>query len=535
LNTPIYTLKEELREDLTYYWTVIPHDEEFTGRCLSDAWNFSIQPDIPDIPYVTLTAPEDGSTLSKKSPALRWKTNFTGSDHFTSFIIVYPDPDYHQQVGFTTPLVYSEYQYSGYWAEEVYKVIPDTILEDNHRYKWTVIPSAGGIVGQCTNGPWNFEINTSYKEIYNVTLLAPTDLPVYPGSNSSTYVTVKNTGNVNDIYEVGIASDDFEGNVELEYDGGNFQLQPGGSRRLTLNLTVPSTILPGEYPVKVAATSLGSGGSVSTSATITIKVLGDEPQITPEEKEEGLESWLLALIIVVVIAIIVVVVLFVFISKKRKSKEEAAVKPDEAAAELSYIPKDAFGSERDAIATYSGGQVDGATQATGLPTVAAGEGAAGVVTPTEALPPQAPYEQQPAGFEQPDMPASPYEGAVTESPAEPPTPDGWQAAPQLPPGVAEQTEGEEEVRYDSIEGPAPEAPPPAEEDQSQIQEQKQIDYPEPQEQAQYYQAQPQQQYQQEQYPQQQVQQQYIPCPYCGGQNVYGQQNCSYCGNLLSYY
>jgi hypothetical protein len=537
LEIPFYSPNEPLRDGLKQYWTVIPHDEKYTGRCLSDVWEIVTNSTLQEAPTITLTDPPDGDIQTTTTPELGWKVNLTGAGFITALIIVY----------------IKDYQTSNLSIEERVPVVEfknskledsfiTSKLKDNTEYNWIVIPHQDNYnyVGRCLNGPWHFQIDTSYKVIYNLTILAAKDFPANPGTNSSTSVTVKNNGNVADIIKVTMDAGELEIYLELEGRGKEISIDQDSERRFSLNISLPVDIKPGDYPVTLTAVSQGSAGSVSAATTLVIKILGEDTGKVSAVEQEGLDAMTVAAVGISVIIIIILVVLgFVMLSRKKKKAIEAeavsapVTAPGEISAEVSYIPKGAFESERAAMGTITGAAEGAEGSPSTLPPVAAGEGAPpGVVTPVETLPPQPEAPPEPSPM-LPDLPTSPYEGAPTETPAEPPKPEGWEEAPQLPsagePGTHQPSEEDDMVRYDTLEEqpPSPEekaepVTPPEEEiveEQPYYPEQYQTQPPPPPEYPPPQQAQP---------------VGYIPCSYCGAQLPWGYTNCSYCGAQLYY-
>jgi hypothetical protein len=516
LETSFYFLTSELRDGLMHYWTVIPHDESYTGRCVSDVWEFTPHKTLGGVPNATLVMPEDEDIQDILTPTLEWELNNTGPSVVNNLVLVYKAG---VQIGGSGTAI-EEVMLAEFQASQLGNkfTVPAGTLLDNTNYEWLVVPHSGGKRGICENGPFGFYTNTSYKEIYQLEIQAPEDLPVTPGRNSSTSVTIKNTGNVEDTIDITLDGGTIEDYITFEYTGGGLILGPGSEQKLNIAINLPESFSPGEYPIKITATSQGSSGTVTVDSTIKIIIEDDSADIEPDDEEKS-NALLYAGIGIVAVVIVILVLLFLVILPKRKKVEEPAVptelvtaQPGEVSAEVSYIPKGAFESERAAFSAFTGQQQGAEAPYPELPGVAGTEGAAGgVVTPTEPLPPQPPEEPEVGAEQLPETPVSPYEGAPTETPVEPPSPEGWAQAPQLPPVEGEQPSPEEPVRYDTVEGEAPQ--PPAEPD------------PEPE---------PYEEPQQQQYYEQQQQQApaYTPCAYCGAQVAYGNQYCTTCGSQL---
>lgn len=74
---PQFTLSSPLEKGKTYYWTVIPHDEEFTGICVSGVWSFSIeQTAIMNQPPVWLSVPPEEAGVG-----VEWKYQPIATDN----------------------------------------------------------------------------------------------------------------------------------------------------------------------------------------------------------------------------------------------------------------------------------------------------------------------------------------------------------------------------------------------------------------------------------------------------------------------
>lgn len=541
IEVPFFKIDDELFSGAMYYWTVIPSDNAYTGRCLSDVWNFTPKTGLQGVPTTVLLEPEHNSRQTTLTPKLEWDVNYTGSGSVSNLILIYIK-NYESAIFTSSGLVAiaeftSSFESGTFFTPE---------LEDGIEYEWLVIPHSGDLVGTCENGPYGFSIDTSYKTIFNISLLAPSEFSVKQGGNLTTSITIKNTGNEPDIFRVNMNAGKLDNYISIGSYSTDIPLEVNEEIRLDLTIVVPDDFIPGDYPVSITVSSMGSSENVKVSKTIIFKITGEtKGKVTPEEKEGG-DSTLLAIIIVVIIIIIVLLlVVFMVISKKKKKALEAEeagrtvpTAHGEVTAEVSYIPKTAFESERTAYNAVTGTVPQQTT--TDLPgyTTASGE-AGGAITPVETLPPQPEAQPEPSPMLQ-QIPTSPYEDAVTETPVEPPAPEGWTELPQLPsPEQSRESQPEDDfIRFDSMEGSPPPEPPQSiseEEYREQaILEQQRLEEEE-------YQKQIQQQYYQTQYPQQQPPQQaqaqypgYIGCTNCGGQMPYGYTNCTYCGAVLNY-
>ena len=124
-NLTKFKITTALEDQFTYYWTVVPFDGLFTGRCVYSCYKFKI--DTAAIsPSVILVSPANQSILNYTDIELKWNIQYNGDQQVISDIYV----------GISEiELELKKKDYDG----DSYS--PDDIIND-HVYYWKVLPNA---------------------------------------------------------------------------------------------------------------------------------------------------------------------------------------------------------------------------------------------------------------------------------------------------------------------------------------------------------------------------------------------------------
>jgi DNA-binding MarR family transcriptional regulator len=158
-----------LLDRTTYYWTVIPYDEIFTGYCLDGYFIF--KPDsIIEAPVVSLISPENNSIFNHRDVELQWSVKY--SDQTVVFCDIY--------LGINdSDLILIEQDFKSF------SYFPDRL--GFHKYFWKIVPKAGTppsrIIGDESKIR-SFSIDKSYKAPI-VTLITPQNRSILKTHNIS--------------------------------------------------------------------------------------------------------------------------------------------------------------------------------------------------------------------------------------------------------------------------------------------------------------------------------------------------------------
>ncbi len=252
-------------------------------------------------PKVTLLTPLDESTVNTLTPTLDWILDYDGTNliTYTIFIDDNPDPQTILQTGLTTTSFTLENE-----------------LENHKRYYWKVIPK-GGI---CLSDPYSFIIDLGFFPYYGVNLTVGTNyLTLKPGDSTTLNVTLRNDGNVNDIYIIKMNVDDLIEYVEF----GNLNdiaLPPPGSETQQILFSLSEDTPINDFNLTITATSFYGGDAVNDSKVIHVDI---EPELVVEIKDDTRSNIvLLAIWLIIILMIIIGIVVAALIRKRKKLKAE---------------------------------------------------------------------------------------------------------------------------------------------------------------------------------------------------------------------
>jgi len=134
----------------TYYWYVLPRDENGNGTCLNGTWNFTVSTSRP-IPTVTSLSPLHGSIINKTSVNLAWST-VNPLDEYLNF-----DVYIGNSVNNLTKVATTK--------NETYLLLE---LKDNTTYYWKIIPWSENITGVSGSGVWNFTVRMDFVRTHGL-------------------------------------------------------------------------------------------------------------------------------------------------------------------------------------------------------------------------------------------------------------------------------------------------------------------------------------------------------------------------------
>ena len=117
-----------------------------------------------------------------------------------------------------------------------------------------------------------------------------------------------------DDYNITFESYDFT-YADINLSNTFLSLREGIEAQITIMITVPENMKPGEYKIKFIAKS----DMVSNSTSLTINVK-DKDTETNEKKDNTL--LFVSISIIIIIVIIILILLFLFVLKKKPKKDE---------------------------------------------------------------------------------------------------------------------------------------------------------------------------------------------------------------------
>ncbi len=289
---------EDLTDETTYYWQVLPKDDTATGTFMGGVHSFKIDTSY-QLPTTTLYSPTYGTEISSSSVELSWVGNSPYGTVLTYDVYIDTDPT-------PTTLVANNQKETSFNFKG---------LKDGATYYWTVIPFDGNTDGACVSGIWEFDVNIKNYGI-NVSMTV-NQITIRQGAQATYEVYITNNGNDIDLIIPGLDANRLGDNIQLESMGELLSLESGEDITLILTLNIPDQKAPNTYIITITATSEGSG--LSDSIDIPVKVIERPVRVDEDKKGEGL----VYIAIGVVILIVFFILLFLFNRKRRLDAEES--------------------------------------------------------------------------------------------------------------------------------------------------------------------------------------------------------------------
>ena len=283
---------DNLEDETTYYWKVVPRDDEAKGYCMNGTWSFTVNT-TQQYPQTFLISPLDGAILNETSVNLSWSSNYPASEGLV----------FHVYLGTSIP----EMNVTGQ-TQRTWHILHN--LTDNTSYYWKVVPEMDAMEGLCNSGIRTFDTDTSFQPVYDLELRIDVDsINIAQGENATIKITLENTGNVPMIVFLrtsGVISEYIKLDEELFLPvGGNLSRTATLANTRILAANTYELTVEAEYPegllLRTVKITIGSSTGVD----------GRGPDKVP------LWTWILlgALILFILI-------LFVVIAKKGRDKEE---------------------------------------------------------------------------------------------------------------------------------------------------------------------------------------------------------------------
>jgi len=396
-------LVDGLEKDATYTWWVIPYDGSVDGICTSGKYEFTVNISLGSTS--TLLTPIHGAVFNTPDVTLTW----TGKTQ-PGLSISY---DVYLDEGNVEPTTKIADRITG-----TSLVLSD--LQDDTTYSWTVIPSDSRGFGFCTDGVWNFTIDST-RLLYGVEIsIDSSEVVLYQGDYTSVIVEITNTGENVDTIVPYLDARVLSSTVTLESDGVELEHAPRESKSLALDILIPDNTPPMVYTVTVKATSFGGGDTVSQDITVEVKQMKTDGG---DDDAFGLSNPLFLLFIII---ILVVIILVVIVMRQRKWVMEEEARRQ---AEEKQRKEEALRLAR-ALKAVRGSVLRPSGEATLLPP----PGVPGAAVPQIARPTQPEMLQLPQVSSIPQQ--QPPPGPVAAPPPHvgpPPFPSGPAARPPPPP------------------------------------------------------------------------------------------------------
>lgn len=285
---------DELDDEATYFWKVIPSDGKSEGLCLNGTWSFNINMNVLH-PETTHLAPLNGTIVTVRSVNLSWECfNPTMSD----------------------------VSYRVLWGREKGNLSNTCLtndtwllfegLDDNTTYFWKVVPVADLVEGICFSGIWTFRINTTFLPVYDLLLQAiPKHVNITQGENASFNFTLTNLGNTPVKVQLSV-----KGPLARYTVLGNEKLVPAGST-VTVMVTVTDTAIlaPNTYGLILEVTY--PEGVKEHRVSVTIMSGSGDSESRDATDKMGTTTWALLAALLVIILVFVV-----YVIRKRGEKKE---------------------------------------------------------------------------------------------------------------------------------------------------------------------------------------------------------------------
>ncbi len=313
-NMSSYTLTEELQNNATYYWTVVPErlleGEIINGTCIDGTWSFTAMEGA--FPEVKLLSPTDSAKQNLR-PTLKWQ--YLGKE---------ADVDFRVYLNHSTIDIASNWSLVATITATEYT--PEEDLLNATTYYWTVLPviDDGGdmVVGTCISGIWSFLTEEGFVQTseFNFTVsVKGGSTEFHPGDTVNLTINVNNSGNVPDTYSVGLDKNYTVKNLV------DLRVPAGSEKMLEISMLLPSNLVEGPLSLTIDVTSLGEGGSKEKKVELTIvtngQVIPPDNKTNNTDEEGGFFSkvpwpWVAGIAVLLIIIIIVVIII------KRRSDDD---------------------------------------------------------------------------------------------------------------------------------------------------------------------------------------------------------------------
>jgi hypothetical protein len=318
-----YTLETELEDGKTYYWKVLPTN----GICLSGTFWFTVDLGFEPIYKVNLTSEKDTITIRQGESKIINLTVKNEGNSIDNFNIKYSSLNLQSQVSIDK----TNLQLDPYIDSKLRLNI--IIPADFTTGDYSVTITATSLSDEIVQDEEIIDVKVVSKDYipdYNVSIsISPTNLELDQGDSDNITITITNKGNVMDDYTIRFESTDFT-SADIQFFNNTLTLNNDDSGQITVTITIPDNMSPGEYTIKFIVES----DDASDEVILTVKVIVKDGVVDQDGKDEEDNTMLYASIgIIVIIIIIVLSLLFIFLRKK-KGKEEEQVEEEQPTQQL---------------------------------------------------------------------------------------------------------------------------------------------------------------------------------------------------------
>jgi hypothetical protein len=287
----------------TYYWYVLPKQNNENGICVSGIWSFTVDLTI-EYPTVQLKSPKNGSIITSTKPTFIWNVIYNGTEELSYDI--YLDKN---QV-----LMKYEKQFNTYF-------LPKTILEDGQTYYWKVVPWAGNIIGPESE-VWSFTIKTNYiPKIELDLLIEPLYLELFPGNVTNINAKITNFGEFFDTITLNKKIFENRNISVIINEPVTKTIDPGKEAEFNISIKISLDAKPSEYNITFIATSgkaFEFGLTIEEKANLTVKIL----EISKPKQDKTKDDFPLWIVIIIIAVLIFVIILFFYFFKRKKAQDE---------------------------------------------------------------------------------------------------------------------------------------------------------------------------------------------------------------------
>jgi hypothetical protein len=335
LNAMEYELTD-LTDMTTYYWKIIPSDDEEAGICIDGMWSFTVD-SLLYLSKVVLLSPVNDTSLGVLEINLSWEvmTN-PGNKSLTFKIYRGPSMNNLSVIHTTSATSY---------------LIKD--LKPSTDYYWKVIPSHGIQDGLCLSGIWHFSVEDI--PIYNiVVILGKPNVKVIRGEEYKFNFTIRNTGNRDLDIDLEV-----EGNLSTRVDMvSEVSVDEGDIKVIEVTLSTDDELEFGAYSLKFLMLYMGLNETRILSLEIIDKPVDVEENGVEPEKGFELPDWAIYAIIGAAAFIIVLIALVILVIKMKGRKDARMAAEEERKKEeqkkIEEEERVRFQAQQDALAKDHG-------------------------------------------------------------------------------------------------------------------------------------------------------------------------------------
>ena len=285
---------DELDDDATYFWKVIPSDDKSEGLCLNGTWSFNVNTNVL-YPETTHLAPLNGTIITERAANLTWECFNPTMKDILYRVLFGMERDNLSVVGLTN---------------DTWLMLDG--LDDNTTYYWRIVPVAELVEGKCLSGIWSFRINITFVPTYDILVEASQGhVNITQGENATFNFTLTNLGNTPIIALLAV-----KGHLARYAVLKGEMLVPAGTT-VKVNMTITDTdiLAPNIYELTLEVTYPKGVKEHRVTLTISSESGGDDGKDTSAIMEPTTGILLAALLLIMII-------FAVYIIRKKKERKE---------------------------------------------------------------------------------------------------------------------------------------------------------------------------------------------------------------------